>query len=119
MNIATYQAIFQLTSNDEAVYKSMIGQIKNLQNALNNAVSIEVVCHGRSSSFCISGQNPFQEAIEQLMATGVQIKVCANMLQANNLSAQQLITGIQTVPAGIAELVIRQQQGWSYIKAGF
>ncbi|WP_298301978.1 DsrE family protein [Hydrotalea sp.] len=115
----TYKAIIQLTSDDENVYKSIIGQIINLKKALTDNVLIEVVCHGRSSAFCLNTNNSYREAIAQLMEEGVDIKVCENMLHANHISAQQLIPGMQTVPAGIAELVIRQHEGWSYVKAGF
>ncbi|RTL49852.1 MAG: hypothetical protein EKK39_10455 [Sphingobacteriales bacterium] len=114
-----YKAIIQLTSDEPRVYKSIIGQINNLLHALPGKVTIAMVCHGGSSAFCLNDNNPNRAAILQLMEQGVVIKVCENMLRSNHVSVQQLIPGIQTVPAGIAELVIRQQEGWSYIKAGF
>jgi intracellular sulfur oxidation DsrE/DsrF family protein len=34
------------------------------------------------------------------------------------VEATELIEGIEVVPSGIAELVVLQQEGWSYVKAG-
>jgi len=114
-----YKVVFQLTSNEVDVYKSIISQINNLLNAMPNEVTVEVVCHGRSSSFCVQENNSFIPQIQALVQQGVQIKVCQNMLHANGITPQQLMPQIDIVPAGIAELVKRQHEGWAYIKAGF
>jgi intracellular sulfur oxidation DsrE/DsrF family protein len=84
-----------------------------------NEVSVEVVCHGRSSSFCVQENNLFIPQIQSLVQKGVKIKVCQNMLQANGITPQQLVPHIDIVSAGIAELVKRQYEGWAYVKAGF
>jgi intracellular sulfur oxidation DsrE/DsrF family protein len=115
----TYNVVFQLTSNEVDVYKCLISQINKLLNAMPNDVAVEVVCHGRSSSFCVQENNSFVPQILALIQKGVQIKVCENMLHAYGINTQQIIPQINIVPAGIAELVKRQHEGWAYIKAGF
>jgi intracellular sulfur oxidation DsrE/DsrF family protein len=46
----------------------------------------------------------------------VTFRVCAIALRNNNTTPEQLITEVQTVPDGIHEIVMRQQEGWGYIK---
>ena len=114
-----YKAIIQLMSGDDAVIKSAASQIHNLHKALNNAVDVELVCHGKSLPFVLNEVDKWTEILHHLLSNAVEIVACENMLKANRKSANDLFTGIKTVPAGIAEIVIKQQEGWSYIKAGF
>ena len=37
-------------------------------------------------------------------------------MKRNNITAAQLIPGIQIVPDGIYEIVTKQHEGWGYIK---
>jgi uncharacterized protein len=114
-----YKAIIQLTSGEDAVIKSAASQINNLQKALNNAVDIELVCHGQSLCFVLNETGQWTEILQRLLSNGVMIVACENMLLANAKSKADLYPGIKTVPAAIAEIVIKQQEGWSYVKAGF
>lgn len=113
-----YKAIIQLTSADDAVIKSAASQINNLLKALNGAVAVELVCHGQSLPFVLNTGDKWNNTIRQLLVKNVVIAACENMLHANNKTSIDLFPGIQTVPAAIAEIVIKQQEGWSYIKAG-
>lgn len=115
----SYKAIIQLTSPEPKVYKSTIRQILNLLDYFHSNVEIKIVCHGASAPFCVKDQNPFTEDILNLLQKKVKIEVCKNMLDSNNILSENLIPGIEIIPSGIAELVIRQHEGWSYIKAGF
>jgi len=47
----------------------------------------------------------------------VAFKVCAIALKNNNVDKSQLLPGVQIVPDGIHELVMKQQENWGYIKA--
>lgn len=114
----TYKAIIQLTSDDTKAHRSMIRQIGNLRAHLGNAVDVRVVCHGASLPFCVLAENPFTSEIQALLNQHVTIAACRNMLASNDVNADQLIDGIEVIPSGIAELVILQQEGWSYVKAG-
>lgn len=114
-----YKTVVQLTSGEDEVIKGMASQINNLQKALNNDVSIEVYCHGRSHTFVLDEDGKWSGTIRQLLAGSVEIFACENMLQSNKKNIEDLFPGIKTVPAAIATIVVKQQEGWSYIKAGF
>jgi len=105
---------------DEApVIKSAASQIDNLQKALHNEVIIELICHGQSLPFVLNERGDWTAIITHLLTNGVEIVACENMLSANGKLKSDVFPGIKTVPAAIAEIVIRQHQGWSYVKAGF
>ena len=45
--------------------------------------------------------------------------VCANTLRGRKMDLSSLVRGVTLVPAGVAEVVSKQEAGWSYIKGGF
>jgi hypothetical protein len=114
----TYKAIIQLTSDDPKAHRSMIRQIGNLLAHLGETVRVRIVCHGASMPFCIAAGNAFAGDILALLDQHVTVAACHNMLVANRAEPADLIAGIEVIPSGIAELVVLQQEGWSYVKAG-
>ncbi|WP_207204831.1 DsrE family protein [Neobittarella massiliensis] len=54
--------------------------------------------------------------MQALAVRGVVFTACQNALRANGISTQALPGFVHTVPAGIAELVDRQEEGWAYVK---
>lgn len=40
-------------------------------------------------------------------------------MKSQKVTKDQLIPEVEYVPVGIAEIVEKQEQGWSYIKGGF
>ncbi|WP_025764580.1 DsrE family protein [Dyadobacter tibetensis] len=114
-----YRCIIQLTSSDPKVYKSILRQIENLLLYLPQKITVEMVCHGASSLFCRKDNNPNIDEIMALKKRGVEILVCAKMMEGAKLTEQDLIPTLTIIPSGIGQLVVRQQEGWSYVKAGF
>ena len=49
---------------------------------------------------------------------GVVYNVCEFSLKERKVDKSKLIAQSTYVPAGIIEIVEKQEQGWSYIKAG-
>jgi uncharacterized protein len=113
-----YRVIIQLTNSDELVIKSLLSQIKNLINALNGEVDIELTCHGQSISFVLNAENKWADAINSLLDRKVTILACEQMLKGNGKAKTDLYPGINSTPSAIAAIVKRQTEGWSYIKAG-
>jgi len=48
----------------------------------------------------------------------VKFKVCEIAMKNNKIERGQMIDEVQTVPDGIHEIVMKEQQGWGYIKVG-
>ena len=64
-------------------------------------------------------KSTFAKELENF-CTNKQVKmvVCENTMRQKKVQKSQLLPFVQTVPMGIGELVLKQEQGWSYIKAG-
>jgi intracellular sulfur oxidation DsrE/DsrF family protein len=59
------------------------------------------------------------DAIKALRAKGVRFLVCENTMKSQKVTKDQLIPEVEYVPVGIAEIVEKQEQGWTYVKGGF
>lgn len=114
-----FKTIIQLSSAEEEVIKSLLSQVKNLKTALGDEVEILIVCHAKSIDFVLNNHKEFEASVRLLLSYNVTLSACENMLMAHHKTTSDLHQGIATVPSAIATLVVKQQEGWSYIKAGF
>jgi intracellular sulfur oxidation DsrE/DsrF family protein len=112
-----HKIIFQLTSGDSMTHVKFIRQLNNVIEAAPNA-EIEIVTHGMGVDLLKSDSNPFEEALFHLKNKGLKFVVCENTLKQRNLTKMQFFHWVEFVPSAILELVIKQEQGWVYIKAG-
>lgn len=113
-----HKVVFQLTSGDTLVHKAMVRQIGHLLEAAPNS-KIEVVCHSAGLPFLVTNQTKQAEKIKELKNRGVEFYACENSMRDKNVKKSDLLPESGTVPSGIVEVVLKQEKGWSYIKAGF
>lgn len=112
-----HKVVFQLVNGDSL---SQAGLIKNLNNLTAGwpELQIEVVCHGPGISFLHQKKSMFLPQIEALSEKGVDFVACANTMKAKNIPESAISKSARIVPMGIKEIVLKQEQNWSYIKAG-
>lgn len=114
-----HRVIIQLSSNDTLVWKGLINNIKNLKNGWGDSVSIEVVAHGPGIDFLTKGKTNQQERITYFKSKGVVFAACENTLIERKIPKENIIPEVGFVKMGVGEIILKQEQGWSYIKAGF
>ncbi|NMP21885.1 hypothetical protein HIJ39_05905 [Sulfobacillus sp. DSM 109850] len=92
--------------------------LRNIVNLMHEMpdLFIELVVHGAGLSLAVATETTLKDEIADLQDKGVTIAVCQNTMQAQNLTASDLLPGMTMVRAGIAEIVRRQQEGFSYVK---
>jgi uncharacterized protein len=76
------------------------------------------VTHGMGVDLLLKDNNAFQLSLEDLSKKGVVFVVCENTLKQRSLTKDIFLPLAGFVPSAILELVIKQEQGWIYIKAG-
>lgn len=119
-NAATqHRVVIQLSSNDTLAWKGLMNNIKNLKNGWGDSVSIEVVAHGPGIDFLTKGKTTQQERITFFKSKGVVFVGCENTLTERKIQKENIIPEAGFVKMGVGEIILKQEQGWSYIKAGF
>jgi intracellular sulfur oxidation DsrE/DsrF family protein len=82
-------------------------------------VAIEVVVHGKALNFLVKEQSHLVAEIESMTKLGVIFKACENTMNKYGIRKDMLISSVNSVPSGVAELVMKQEEGWSYLKTGY
>lgn len=94
--------------------------LKNTENLLNSVnqekITIEILANGDAVKYYDKNLETAYDDIEKLYNVGVKFVACNNSLISNNLEKDKLIEFIEIVPAGVLELVDKQNEGYAYIK---
>lgn len=105
--------------NDAAPEKirAVLQNTINLLTALGPETQVELVAHGPGIAVATE---PAGEALTAqltgLLDAGVSVCVCQNTLTARRLTPADLHPRAVIVPSGVAHLVTRQAEGWSYLR---
>ena len=113
-----HKIVFQLQSSDTTAHKALMKQLNNILTNFPNA-KIEVVCHGPGLNMLVTDKTIVADKIEKLASKGVQFVACEFSMSERNVTKEMMLAQAGTVPYGIMEIVAKQEEGWSYIKAGF
>ena len=111
-----YRVVFDLTSRDTLDQKAVLRWIREVATSRPDA-QMEVVMYGKGFELVLPERSPFTADVQDAMKNPkVAFKVCAIALKNNNVDKANLVSGVQTVPDGIYEIVSKQQENWGYIK---
>jgi intracellular sulfur oxidation DsrE/DsrF family protein len=115
-----HKIVFQFTNaNDTLQQKAFVKQLENLNEYWPNA-SYEVVLYNQGLELLMQNNTGYIARLVKLHSNGVRFLICENTLKNRKISKDVFIPEIvEYIPAGIAEIVEKQEQGWSYIKGGF
>jgi uncharacterized protein len=115
---AQHKIVYDLGSSDTSAYSAVLRQINNVKKSEPGAL-IEVVVHGEAIAYLTKTQCPnTQGTTERAKLPGVEFTACQNSLNRKKIDKSELLPIVRVVPVAILELADKQQQGWSYIKAG-
>lgn len=56
------------------------------------------------------------ELMTELSRSGVRFAACRNAMRSLKIESGELLPFVQTVPSGVVELVLRQEEGYAYIR---
>jgi intracellular sulfur oxidation DsrE/DsrF family protein len=111
-----YRVAFDLTSRDSLDQKAVIRWIKEVSTSSPDA-QIEVVMYAKGFELVMPDRSPLLADVQTAMKNPkVSFKVCAIAMKNNGIEKSQMLPGVEIVPDGIHELVMRQQENWGYIK---
>ena len=107
--------------DDSARWAMTLGNAANLlQYAASSGTPLvlEIVANGPAvCELCAEAAEKLGIGAQlESLAPSVRICACKNALKANGIPAEELYPFVQVVPAGVAELALRQDEGFAYIK---
>lgn len=108
--------VFDVTSANVEVHQATIRHVAMMSEEYPES-EFEVVLYGGSIDMVLIGKSAVADEVKMLAAKGnVSFVICEFTMKRKNVPLSQLIPGVGTVPDGIMELVLKQMEGWGYIK---
>jgi len=117
-NEVKHKVVIQLNTADTSAWSSTIGNIKNLQKLWPNNVMVEVVVHGKALDLLVAAKTHLANEVVEMSKTNVQFSACENSMRKHHIDKSELLSIANTVPSGVAQVILKQEAGWSYLKAG-
>ncbi|MFF9565699.1 DsrE family protein [Leifsonia sp. NPDC014704] len=111
----TAGVVIHLNEADPIKHGAVLRNIRNLMDALGAGTDLELVVHGPGISIVLP-DSPHRETLRALQHGGLIVDACQNTLRSMEIGPEQLVPDSVIVPSGIAHLVIRQRNGWAYLR---
>ncbi|MBU1137401.1 MAG: DsrE family protein [Proteobacteria bacterium] len=114
----TYNAVFHVDQNDDAVMNLALTNVINLLIAIPGQEHDLVVLFNGPGAKLVTRDNvtSYLERIKDLAAKGVRFQICKNAMIRFEISPEQILDEFEIIPAGIVTLIDLQNDGFSYIK---
>jgi uncharacterized protein len=109
---AEHKVVFELTSDDQKIWETLLNNVENVRKELGAKTQMEVVVHGNGIGLLLKKSNFQKERIQKQTKEGV------NTMKRKKVGRSDIYDFVGTVPAGLAEIIRKQQEGWAYIKIG-
>ena len=110
------RVVFQVSDNDPARWALTLNNVRNVQLDLaDDGVEVEIVAYGPGIGM-LKGDSSMAKRIAEALKDGVTVVACENTMKAQKLVYADMLPNIGYVPAGVVELMRKQQQGFAYIR---
>lgn len=115
-----HKIVFDFSKGDTASFSTMMRQLNNIVKATAGNAKLEVVCYGPGLDMLMKERTTVEQQIEEFHGKyNVVFSACEASMQRRGIVKSQLLPQIVTVPLATLEISSKQQEGWSYLKAGY
>lgn len=109
------QVVFHHARREQA--ESALANVENLlAYDTEHVETVAVVANGDAVHTLIEGSEHADRVRGLAEADGVEFLACANSLDSRDIADDDLLTGVDTVPAGVGEVARLQHEGYAYVK---
>ena len=117
MDREEHKVILQVSKADSTEQMVVISQVRNILKSLPGA-KIKVVAHSQGLPLLVASQSKVAIHVKELVNQGVVFAACENSMERKNILKEDFLPDVNTVPSAMGELILKQEEGWTYIKAG-
>lgn len=110
------KVVFQVSEANPKSWGLTLNNAKNVQDAIGKEnVEVEIVVYGPGIGM-VKFDSPMNDRIAEAADSGVKVVACENTMKAQGLKHEDMLAKVGFVPAGVVELMRKQQQGYAYIR---
>ena len=110
------RVVVQVSEADPARWNLVLNNVANLQDELGaDKVTIEIVAYGPGIGM-LKFDAATNSRVSDALKSGVAVRACENTMRNQKLARADMHPGISYVPAGVVQIIRRQQEGWAYLR---
>ena len=108
--------VIQVSENDPATWNLALNNAKNIQKDVGkDNVELEIVAFGPGINM-LKMESEVAARVNEAVDSGVKVMACQNTMRNQKLNKEDMNAKIGYVPAGVVEIMQRQQQGYAYLR---
>jgi uncharacterized protein len=108
--------VIQVSDGEPAKWNLALNNAKNVQDELGSAnVDIEIVAYGPGISM-LKLDSLAANRVQDAVKSGIGIVACENTMRNMKLAKDDMSAAISYAPAGVVQIMKRQQAGWTYLR---
>jgi intracellular sulfur oxidation DsrE/DsrF family protein len=113
---AKNRLVIQVSDADPKKWGLALNNARNVQTDLGEEnVEIEIVVYGPGIGM-LKKDSEVGPRVADARAKGMTVVACENTMHAQKLTYDDMLPTIGYVPAGVVEIMQKQQQGWAYVR---
>jgi uncharacterized protein len=116
---ARHHIIVDLTTVISDGWAMTLSNVEGINKHFKDDAEIEVVVHGPAVSMLHRDDDDFAVRIRRLHEAGVRFVVGTSTLDSSNATKADMFPFVEYVPSATAEIILKQEAGWSYLKGGY
>ncbi|MBA4745853.1 MAG: DsrE family protein [Muricauda sp.] len=110
------KVVFDVTSSNPDVHRTAAKHLRLMAEAYPES-EFELVIYSGAFKMVDKKSSVAGETLSTIVnRDNVSIVICEQTMKRHKMTMDDLIPGVESVPDGIFELVMKQKQGWGYIK---
>ena len=110
-----HNVVIHVTDNVEWKWNQALNNAGNLKKRYGKDVQVEIVVNGPGLKMMMF-DSAVGNRMEKAVKSGVDLLACGATMKAAKVDKKDLYPGVQVVPGGVAEIMEKQEAGWTYIK---
>lgn len=114
-----HKVVFELNAPAPSGWDQLFHNVDNVQKIFGGeGVQVEVVFFGKGLTMLLKNNAAYADRLKEEAGKGVILAACQNTMRAMKIKTEDLFPFATQVDSGVAELVRKQEAGYSYIKGG-
>ncbi len=113
---AKEKVVIQVSDDSPKTWNQALNVVKNVQASYGkDNVQVEVIAFGHGIGM-LKMDSEVGNRIDETLQSGAHVYACQNTMRGRKLSNADMLPGIGYVPAGVIEIINKQQQGWAVVR---
>jgi len=108
--------VIQVSEADPAKWEMALINARNVRRAYGDQpMEVEIVAYGPGLNM-LRNDSPVSAGLEDAQRDGVKLLACGNTMRMTNTAREDLNWLVDVVPAGIVEIMQKQNEGYAYVR---